>query len=240
MFAVNLAWEISQLNVKSGLKVAILDLDLQGGSVSTYLDLPRRESIYELLSDTAAMDDESFQAALVNFNEQIDVLTAPADALPLDILLPEDVDRVLDKALAAYDFVVVDMPTTLVHWTETILQRSDAFFALMEIDMRSAQNALRFIRLLKSEDLPIEKVRYVLNRAPKATDLSARGRAKRLAENLNINLDIHLPDGGKQVTNACDHGLPLLESAHKNPLRKEIAKVAGSINALATGNAKVK
>lgn len=239
-FAVNLAWEIALLNAKSGLKVAILDLDLQSGSVSTYLDLPRRESIYELLSDTAAMDDESFAAALVSFNSQIDVLTAPADALPLDILLPEDVDRLLDKALAAYDFVIVDMPTTLVHWTETILVRSDAYFALMEIDMRSAQNALRFIRLLKSEDLPHEKVRYILNRAPKATDLSARGRAKRLAENLDIKFEFQLPEGSKQITNACDHGLPLAESAAKNPLRKEIANIAGSINLLATGNARSK
>lgn len=234
MFAVNLAWELAQIGSKGGLKICLLDLDLQAGSVATYLDLPRREAIFELLSDTAAMDDDSFKVAMLSYNEKLDVLTAPADALPLEILQTDDIDRLLDKAAEHYDFVIVDLPTTLVQWTETILNRADIYFALMELDMRSAQNALRFIRALKSEDLPYEKVRYILNNAPKFTDISARSRIKRLAENLGITIDILFPDGSKQVTNSCDHGLPLAETAAKNPLRKEIAKLAQSIHDLAT------
>ncbi len=34
------------------LRVCLLDFDLQFGSVSTYLDLPRREAVFELLQDT--------------------------------------------------------------------------------------------------------------------------------------------------------------------------------------------
>ena len=232
-FAVNLASELGKLGLKSDLKVCILDLDLQFGAVATYLDLPRREAVFELLSDTNAMDEESFAAAMLPFNDHIDVLTAPADALPLEILAPDDVERILAKASARYDFVIVDMPTTLVHWTETVLHRADVFFAMLEMDMRSAQNALRFIRLLKSEDLPFEKVRYVLNRGPKFTDIGGRSRVKRLAENLNIDIELQFPDGGKQIVNACDHGLPIADSAPKNPLRKEIAKLTASIFALA-------
>jgi pilus assembly protein CpaE len=233
-FAVNLAWEIANLASPDGLKVCILDFDLQNGSVSTYLDLPRREAIFELLSDTESMDMDSFSQAMLSFNDKLDVLTSPADALPLEILTGEDIDRLLDKATALYDFVLIDMPKTLVQWTETIIQRADVYFALMEMDMRSAQNALRFIRLLKSEDLPLEKVRYALNRAPKFTDLSAKSRIKRMAENLDIDLDLFLSDGGKPIANTCDHGLPISETAAKNPLRKEIMKLASSLYELAT------
>ena len=67
---------------------------------------------------------------------------------------------------------------------------------------------------------------FVLNRAPKFTDLSGKGRAKRLAESLDITLEVQLPDGAYQVTESNDHGLPLAETAAKNPLRKEIAKLA--------------
>ncbi|NOX72632.1 MAG: AAA family ATPase [Alphaproteobacteria bacterium] len=233
-FAVNLAWELATEASQQGLKTCILDLDLQTGSVSTYLDLPRREAIFELLSDTPAMDNDSFSQAMLPFNDKLDVLTAPADALPLELLTPEDVDTILDTALSLYDYVIIDMPTTLVHWTETILQRADIYFAIMEMDMRSAQNALRFIRTLKAEDLPLEKVKFALNRAPKFTDISARSRVKRMAENLNIDLELLLSDGGKQVVNACDHGLPLSDSAPKNPLRKEYMKLAGTILELST------
>lgn len=232
-FVVNLAWELANAGAKQGAKVCILDFDLQFGSVATYLDLPRREAIFELLSDTQSMDSDSFRQAMLSFNDRVDVLTSPADALPLEILTSDDVDRLLNMAVANYDFVLIDLPTTLVQWTETILQRADIYFAILEMDMRSAQNALRFIRALKSEDLPLEKIRYVLNRAPRFTDLAGKSRVKRLAENLNIVLDLHLPDGGSQITNACDHGLPISETAAKNPLRKEIVKLANSIYALA-------
>ena len=95
--------------------------------------------------------------------------------------------------------------------------------------MRSAQNALRFVRTLKAEDLPIEKIQYALNRAPGFTDMNGKARVKRLAESLGIPLNILLPDGGKAVTNAGDQGLPLSESASKNALRKEIRRIATSL-----------
>ena len=46
-------------------------------------------------------------------------------------------------AQANFDFVVIDMPTTVVAWTETVLSRAHVYFALMELDLRSAQNMLR-------------------------------------------------------------------------------------------------
>jgi pilus assembly protein CpaE len=46
---------------------------------------------------------------------------------------------------------VIDMPGTVVQWTETVLNAAHVYFALMELDMRSAQNALRLIRALKAE-----------------------------------------------------------------------------------------
>ena len=58
--AVNLAWELALLNPDESPNVCLLDLDLQFGSASTYLDLQRREAVFEMLSDTEAMDEDSF------------------------------------------------------------------------------------------------------------------------------------------------------------------------------------
>lgn len=231
-FAVNLAWELANVAREGGPRVCILDLDFQHGSVSTYLDLPRREAVYELLSDTASMDSESLLQAMLTYNGKVHVLTAPAEMLPLDIASSEDINRLIDIARANFDFVIIDMPATVVQWTEAVLSQAHLYFAMLELDMRSAQNTLRMIRALKAEELPYEKLRYVLNRAPKFTDLSAKSRVKRLAESLDITLECQLPDGGRQVTQSNDHGLPLSETAAKNPLRKEIAKLAASLNEL--------
>ncbi|WP_099826864.1 AAA family ATPase [Oceaniglobus indicus] len=231
-FAVNLGWELATMSKDDAPRVCILDLDLQFGAVATYLDLNRREAVFEMLTNTETMDSESFMHALLTFNDKLHVLTAPADMLPLDLITPTDVERIIELARHNFDYVIIDMPSTVVHWTETVLNAAHIYFLLLEMDMRSAQNALRLIRALKAEDLPVEKLRYILNRAPKFTDLAGKSRVKRLAENLEITIEVQLPDGGAQVVQACDHGLPLAEVAKKNPLRREIQKLAKSAHEL--------
>lgn len=228
-FAVNLAWELATVDKNNAPKVCLLDLDFQFGSVATYLDLPRRDAVYEMLSNIENTDDEAFKQTLLSFNDKVQVLTAPSDILPLDIISPPEIERLITLAKRNFDYVVIDMPTSLVQWTETILGMAQIYFGLLELDLRSAQNTLRMIRAMKAEDLPHEKIRYALNRAPKFTDMSGKSRAKRMAESLDIDLGLHLPDGGRPVADSCDHGLPVAHSASKNPLRKEIAKLAQSL-----------
>jgi pilus assembly protein CpaE len=231
-FAVNLAWELANIDKEGTARVCLLDLDLQFGSTSTYLDLPRREAVLELLSDTASVDNESFMQALLTFQDKLHVLTAPAEMLPLDMIGQEDVDRILKFARSNFDYVVIDMPSAVVGWSETVLNASHVFFTMLELDMRSAQNTLRLLRALKAEDLPYERLRFILNRAPGFTDVTGKSRVKRLAESLDIKIEVQMPDGGKVIRDACDQGLPLAQSAAKSPLRKEIQKLAQSIHEL--------
>ncbi|SIN80059.1 AAA family ATPase [Vannielia litorea] len=228
-FAVNLAYELATQEKKDNPRVCLIDLDFQFGSTATFLDLDRKEAVYEILSDTASMDSSAFMAALQSYNDKIHVLTAPAEMLPLDIATPDDISAVLEVARANFDFVVIDMPTTVCAWTETVLDAAQVYFAPIELDMRSAQNVMRMIRALKSEDLPYEKLRFALNRSPKFTDLSGKARVKRMAEGLDIDIELMLANGAKQVSDSADHGQPLAEFAPKNPLRRDIQKLAQSL-----------
>ena len=224
--ATNLAWELATSSKDKSPSVCLIDLDLQFGSVSTYLDLPRRDIVLELLTETDTMDSESFGQALQKFGDTLNVFTSPPEMVPLDLITSEDVQRLIDMACHHFDFVIVDMPTTVVQWTEVILNAAHVYFALTDIDMRSAQNTMRMKRALQAEDMPFDKLRYVLNRAPKFTDLPGKARIKRMCESLDISIEVQLPDGGKAVTQAADHGQPLATAAAKNPLRREIAKLA--------------
>jgi pilus assembly protein CpaE len=228
--AVNLAWELANVDKEHPPRVCILDLDFQFGSVSTYLDLPRRESVFEMLQATESMDSESFMHSLLSYEQKLQVLTAPTDLIPMDLVDPADIQRIIEMARTNFDYVVIDMPKTMVEWSETVLHAAHVYFATLELDMRSAQNTLRIKRALQSEQLPFEKLRFVLNRAPKFTDLNGKSRIKRLAESLGISIEVQLPDGGKAVPQNADHGVPMAEGIHKNPLRKEIAKLAKSVH----------
>ena len=159
--AVNLAWELTGVEKDNAPRVCLLDLDFQFGTTSTYLDLPRRE---------------------------------------------------------------------------TVLEAAHVYFATIELDMRSAQNTLRIKRALQSEDLPFDKLRFVLNRAPGFTDLSGKSRVKRLAESLGISIEVQIPDGGKQVSQTADHGTPLGVTTPKSQVRKEIMKLAQSVHQVNTAD----
>ncbi|PUB16319.1 AAA family ATPase [Yoonia sediminilitoris] len=230
MLAVNLAWELANVEKEDPPKVCLIDLDFQFGSASTYLDLPRREAVLEMLTDTEAMDKDAFMQALLTYGDKLHVLTSPMDMIPLDMITPEDIGRVMEMARVNFDYVIVDMPSTMVEWSQTVLEMSHVYFAMIELDMRSAQNTLRLKRALQSEDLPFEKLRFVLNRAPGFTDLNGKSRVKRLSESLGISIEVLLPDGGKPVAQSADHGAPMAEQIPKNPLRKEITKLAKSVH----------
>jgi pilus assembly protein CpaE len=228
--AVNLAWELATIEKENPPRVCLLDLDLQFGSTSTYLDLPRRETVLELLSDTEGMDSEAFMHALLSFNQKLHVLTAPTDLVPLDLISAADVKRLIEMARVNFDYVIIDMPKTMTEWSEAVLQAAHVYFATLELDMRSAQNALRLKRALQGEGLPFNKLRFVLNRAPGFTDLNGKSRVKRLAESLGISIEVQLPNGGYAVAQNADHGVPMAEGIGKNALRKEIAKLAKSVH----------
>jgi len=238
--AVNLAWELAIIDRQKAPSVCLMDLDLQSGTISTYLDLPRRDMVIELLQDAQTMDVDAFKQALLGFDNKMSIFPAPPEVLPIDMIGPEDVDALLNLATQCFDIVIIDMPHTLVMWTETVLNRADVYFATMELDMRSAQNAMRFIKALRAENLPIEKLNFVLNRAPGMTDLNGKGRVKKLAESLGVKISTLLPDGGKQVSQAGDHGEPLAQTARKNALRREIAKLAGGLHKAMLGDAVAK
>lgn len=228
-FAVNLAVEMAALAANQGQRVCLLDFDFQFGNVATYLDLPRREAVMDLLSEAAMVDDAAFLATLQPFKDALHVLTSPIDMMPLEIVTPQDIAHLIDLARANFDYVIIDMPTTIVSWTEAVLSRAHIYFALTELDLRNAQNILRLVRALKAEGLPHEKLRFGLNRAPRFTDLSAKSRLKRMSESLGISLDLQLSDGTSAVSHSNDQGLPLADTAPKNALRKDILKLAQSL-----------
>jgi pilus assembly protein CpaE len=225
--AVNLAWEFGHPDKKrTPIRTLLIDLDLQFGAVSSYLDLAPKSSVLQLLSDTEAMDDHSFSQAITKVTDTLSVITTPVEIVPMDLINGADIDRLFKMARRHFDIIVVDMPKNVTSWTDAVLRECDEFFGVLDLEMRCTKNIIRFINLLDQEQQPFGKIRYVLNRAPKFTDLSGKGRIKRLSDALGMEFEFMLPDGGKQVVQCGDQGEALAKAAGKNPLRKELQKMS--------------
>jgi len=228
-FAVNLAWEMATATRKDNMRVALIDLDFQFGSVATLLEIPRREAVFDLLTEPDTLASDTLAQAMTSYKSILAVFTSPPEVMPLDIVDADFVERMLRILQSRYDFVIIDLPKALTDWSASVLTHAETYFSLLELDMRSAQNLMRYLRVLRGEDLPGEKIQYILNRAPGFADLNGKTRVGRFSESLGIEINIFLPDGGKAVTQAGDQGEPLANAAAKNPLRKEIKKIAGTL-----------
>ena len=228
--AVNLAWELASLEGGPKPRVCVIDLDIQFGAVATALDIERSDIVTDLLTDIDSMDEEAMSAAMKTYGDRLQVLAAPPEMLPFDLIGPGEVERLLELVRTKFDYVVIDMPSAVVSWTETVFNAAHVIFTPIELDMRSAQNAIRMVRALKAEGLPHDKMRYVLNRAPKMTDLGGRARVKRLSEGLEVQIDVLIPDGGRQISEAADQGEPLGIYLPKSSVRREIGKLAQQIH----------
>ncbi|KIT16533.1 AAA family ATPase [Jannaschia aquimarina] len=231
--AVNVAWELSTASKSASPSVCLMDFGLQFGSVATYTDVSCKDNIYEILTDTASMDEEAFRQSLQEVNPRLQVFTAPAELLPLDLIGPEDVTALIDLARKCFDVVIIDMPQTLTQWTDTVIGAADRYHLVLPLEVRAAQNAMRLIRLMTGEEIAMDRLGWILNRAPGKTDLQAKGRIQKLGETLEVKFDAVLPDGGKAVTEANDQALPLSTAAARSPLRKELAKLADGLGSSA-------
>ncbi len=228
-FAVNLAWEMAIATRKDDMRVALIDLDFQFGSVATLLDMPRRDTVFDLLTEPETLAGDTLAQAMTSYKSLLAVLTSPPEIMPLDIVNSDYVEKLLTLLQSRYDFIIIDLPQALMDWSAAVLINAETYFTLLELDMRSAQNLMRYLRVLRGEDLPGEKIQYILNRAPGFADLNGKTRVGRFSESLGIEVNVLLPDGGRAVTQAGDQGEPLAISAPKNALRKEIKKIAGAL-----------
>ncbi len=165
-FAVNLAWEMAIHTRKDDMRVALVDLDFQFGSVATLLDMARRDPVFELLTEPDSLASDTLAQAMTSYKSVLAVLTSPPEVLPLDIVGGDYIEKMLKLLQTKYDFIIVDLPKALTDWSASVLTQAETYFTLLELDMRSAQNLMRYLRVLRGEDLPGEKIQYILNRAP--------------------------------------------------------------------------
>ncbi len=109
--ASNLASSLMQ----EGIKVLLVDADLQFGDIGMFLNLQAQSTIVELAPDVDDLDVELFENIVVTHESGLKVLMGPARPEFADELLaaPGIVAEILRKIASNYDYIVVDTSHTL-------------------------------------------------------------------------------------------------------------------------------
>ena len=225
--AVNLA---DALQNKKGFRhkvasasVAILDLDLQFGSVATLLDVEENDAIYRMAMDGSVPDREYVQNCIVKSASGITVMPAPSRFTPLDALQSEQVGAILDQLCRDHDYVVVDMPSALVSWMEPVLNRADRLFIASDVTVPAVRNCRKLIDFYTAEQPNIDiEVVVMMEKKPLFTSQHHREAVKLLERDFQH----WVPLDAKPARETLDRGKTVFDVAPRSALAKAIKTLA--------------
>lgn len=227
--AVNLA---DQLVQGAGLarkalrpKVALVDLDLQFGSVGTLLNLEEQDTLHQLALDGTVPDAHFLAQSMPVLDSGLAVLVAPAKFAPLESLRPDQVAAILDNLRAAHDYIVVDLPRALVSWIEPVVERTDELMVVTDLSVASVRHCRRLIDFF-TQDNPALPVELVVNHRRKPLMTSSLQRE--VAKALERPLKHWLPHDARAADAAGGRGEPLSRAAPRSSLGRAMTRLASS------------
>ena len=230
--AVNLADQLqgrnkSRVPAKPG-KVALVDLDLQFGTVGSFLDLDEQDTLLQLALDGTIPDATFLGQSMTTMHNGLSVLAAPSKFAPLDSLRTDQVAAILDTLRQSHEYVIVDLPRALVGWIEAIIERADELIIVTDISVSSVRHSRRLIDFFTTDNLALP-VQIVVNHEKKPLMQSSLHREA--AKALERKLEHWLPHDANAANAASDKGKPLSAVAPRSPLTKAVARLAKTTRA---------
>lgn len=239
--AVNLAHRLLDprglIKKKRSYKVALVDFDLQYGSVASFLDIEPSDALYRLATGNTIPDATYMEQSLTSHASGMQVLTAPETFCPLDALDHQQAAAIVDALRVDFDFVVIDLPRGLSSWMPAVIDRTDRMLLLTETTVPCIRQAHRLMNVFTEEALNLD-IEIVVSHETKP--MIARRHHTEAERVLERPLKHWLPLDAKTCRTAVDCGQPLAKAASRSALSRGIDEIArGLIKEIKTRDAAV-
>ena len=157
MTALNLAGVFS----KCDKKVLIVDFDLTGGAIATYLNKIPDKTIYNLVDDYANNRFQNINHYVTKYNDNIYVLASCKDPRQGAKISSAYIEIILEKATNDFDYVLVDTNHVLSEFNVTLLDKCDKTLVLMTNDLLDLKNMRNLIHIFN--DAEMDNYKVILN-----------------------------------------------------------------------------
>lgn len=215
--AVNLAVTLA----KAKKKVALIDLDLQFGDVSIFLNLYPRRTIAELSQEGDMLDTELLESYLIPHISGVKILPAPGRPEYAELVTTGLVDDIINILKVNYDYIIIDTPCFFNEITLCALDLSHQILLTLAMDLATIKNIKLSLELLDSLHQR-GKTKLILNRACENMGITIADAE----ETLNFFIAACIPSEGRVVVPALNEGIPFV-------LSKPTAKVSQAIEQIA-------
>jgi len=220
--AANLAIELAQLGTEP---CALVDLQMEFGSLATYFDVRPTHTIADLVSASGEIDTQMVEQAMNVMPSRVALLARPERVEQATNVNPERVARVLKILASKYDSVVVDTPNRFDSVAIAALEMATSVMIVLQLSVPSIRNAERLHKTLTQYGMPMDKISFVANRFVHNSPLSLQD----VEEHIGAAVFTNIPNDFQTVQAALNFGRPLLSESPASPVRKAIAEMAGRI-----------
>ncbi len=145
-------------------RVALVDLDLQSGGLSVFLNLEPEVSILPLTRLERKLDSMQLESALTKHRSGVYVLAAPKRVEEGELVSDVTVGTVLELMRRLFDFVIVDCGDHIDENAVSAWERSDHLLYVLTQSVSAVRCAWRFVDLFERLGLKALEPRFVLNR----------------------------------------------------------------------------
>lgn len=162
MAALNTAYALSEL---FNGRTVLIDMDYQYGLVAKQLNLQSQYGIRELFDHPDRGIDATLIKRMAVHYDKLDVITAPTELRFLPNVSAELIRDLIEALKQNYDNVIIDLPHLWLPWIATILQHSTHVMMVSQLWLKSVSHAARMMRMMREQNVPLERVRAVINRS---------------------------------------------------------------------------
>lgn len=223
--ATSLSWIIAQQRRR---KVALLDLDLQFGTVALSLDIEPSHGLREALESADRIDSLFLDRMMMEYSDRLFVISAeenPDETLIIDYAA---VELLLNELRGKFHYVIVDVPRSTNTCTLQVLEHATDLILVSDLSLAGMRDTMRTIGFLPSLNASCNNVivasrvgEHKTGEMPKAEFEKGIGR----------KVDFILPFDAKTVASATNFGQPVAAG------KGQVAKGLGDIVTRLCGNA---
>jgi pilus assembly protein CpaE len=223
--STTLATNLAACLVNQNKSVCLVDLVLQFGSVTSFLNIEASYTILDLVKNLKRIDPLLLDGSLVKHASGIRVLAEPFYAEDARRITPADIDEILDVLAQSFDFVVIDTPKEFEEMLALVLDKANMILFVTEMDVPSLRSAHRAFELFERMGIYSNKIRLVLNRYVKSKLMTLESVEKALG----VKVFWTLPNNYPVAIAAVNQGLSIQECDSKSDIAKSYSGLADTI-----------
>lgn len=222
--AVNLALELANVTKE---KVALIDLNLQLGDVTTFLDLNPSFDISYVVNNINRVDESFLLSTLEQYKDtSLYVLADPPYLEQAEDITSDQIAKLFDVLKETFSYIVVDTGSSFDGKTITVLDNSDLILLVTIVNLPAIRNCQRCLELFDRLGYDKEKVKIVLNRYMENEEI----KTEDVEDVLDKKVYWKIPNNYFTIMSAINKGIPVSLVNEESNIARSYRDLAGILS----------